>query len=55
MSSLLHYNPVSRCGTILEKTSFFVVMEKAALFDESTSLKGELKKSVSVQNIALFC
>ena len=30
-------------------------MEKAARFDESTSLKGELKKSVSVQNIALFC
>jgi hypothetical protein len=55
MYSLLHYNPVSRCGTNLEKNSCFVVMEKAARFDESTSLKGELKKSVSVQNIALFC
>ena len=40
---MLHYNPVSRCGTNLEKTSFFVVMEKAARFDESAGLEGEWK------------
>jgi len=33
----------------------FVVMEKAAPFSEFAGCEGELKKSVSVQNIALFC
>jgi hypothetical protein len=30
-------------------------MEKAACFDVAASLEGELKKSVSEQNSALFC
>lgn len=41
MSSLLHYNPVSRCGTILEKIAGFDVMEKAARLFIGAGLEGE--------------
>jgi hypothetical protein len=55
MSSLLHYNPVSRCGTNLEKMAGFDVMEKAARLFIGAGLEGEWKKSVSVQNSTLVC
>jgi hypothetical protein len=53
--SLYHLTSNFYFACNLHSTFIFAVMEKAACFTVLAGLEGELKKSDSVQSIALFC